>query len=116
MKKPPEPAAPRMRAYDPTKPLPGKALRHLRALGHHLDPVVQVGKEGLTDGIVAAVKEQLLAHELVKVKIAQDSPIDRVAAGAEIADRAGATLVQTLGRTLLFYKRHPHKPRIDFPR
>lgn len=104
------------RAYDPTRPLPNKAIRHLRALGHHLDPVVQIGKEGITDAVVAATKEQLLAHELVKVRVAQDAPVDRKEAGDELAKRAGATLAQTLGRTVLLYKRHPHKPRIDLPR
>jgi RNA-binding protein len=106
----------KVRAYDPTKPLPNPALRHLRALGHHLDPVVQIGKEGITDAVVASTKEQLLAHELVKVRVSQDAPIDRKAAGPELASRAGATLAQTLGRTLLLYKRHPHKPKIQLPR
>lgn len=106
----------KVRAYDPTKPLPNKAIRHLRALGHHLDPVVQVGKEGITDAVVAQTKAQLLAHELVKVRVSADAPIDRKDAGAELASRAGATLAQTLGRTVLLYKRHPHQPKIQLPR
>jgi RNA-binding protein len=106
----------KVRAYDPTRPLPGKVIRHLRALGHHLDPVVQVGKEGITDAVVAQTKAQLLAHELVKVRISADAPIERKDAGTELASRAGATLAQTLGRTLLLYKRHPHKPKIELPR
>lgn len=104
------------RAYDPSRPLPGKVIRHLRALGHHLDPVVQIGKDGITDAVVAQTKAQLLAHELVKVRVSADAPVDRKDAGAELATRAGATLAQTLGRTLLLYKRHPHKPKIDLPR
>ena len=111
-----KPDAKNVKAYDPARPLPGKVIRHLRALGHHLDPVVQIGKDGITDGLVAATKEQLLAHELVKVRIAQDAPVDRRDAGEELAARAGAWLAQTLGRTLLLYKRHPHKPRIELPR
>jgi len=97
-------------------PLTGKAVRHLRALGHHLDPVVQIGKDGITDGVVAATREALLAHELIKVKILQDAPVERTEAGAELARRAGASLAQTLGRTLLLYKRHPNKPKLVLPR
>lgn len=104
------------RAWDPTRPLPNKTARHLKALGHHLDPVVQIGKEGITDAVVRATKEQLLAHELIKVRISPDAPIDRKDAGAELAEKAGASLAQTLGRTVLLYKRHPHKPKIDLPR
>jgi RNA-binding protein len=94
----------------------GKAIRHLRALGHHLDAIVQIGKEGITDGVVAATRAALLAHELVKIRVAPDAPLDRKDAGVELAERAQATLAQTLGRTLLLYKRHPHKPKIELPR
>jgi RNA-binding protein len=109
------------RPTDPAVPAPvptlsGKATRYLRSLGHHLEPVVQIGKEGLTDGVVDATRAALLAHELVKVKVSQDAPLDRKVAGQELADRAGAMLAQTLGRTVLLYKRHPHKPKIVLPR
>jgi RNA-binding protein len=96
--------------------LTGKATRYLRARGHHVDPTVQIGKEGISAGVVAAAKEALLAHELIKVRILSESPVDRKLAGAELAERAGAFLVQTLGRTLLLYKRHPHKPKLELPR
>lgn len=96
--------------------LSGRAARYLRSLGHHLEPVVQIGKEGITDGVVAATKAALLAHELVKVRIAQDAPVERKEAGDELAKRAAASLAQVLGRTLLLYKRHPHKPKIELPR
>jgi RNA-binding protein len=95
--------------------LSGRAVRYLRGLGHHLDVVVQIGKEGITEGVVAATRAALLAHELVKVKVLQDAPIDRKLAGEALADRAGAALAQTLGRTLLLYKRHPNKPKIVLP-
>jgi RNA-binding protein len=103
-------------AAQTARTLSGSAARYLRGLGHHLDPVVQIGKEGITDGVVAATREALLAHELVKVKLLQDAPIDRKLAGPDLAERAGAALAQTLGRTLLLYKRHPHKPKIVLPR
>lgn len=100
----------------PTRAISGRAIRHLRALGHHVAPTVQVGKEGLTDALVAATKEALRAHELIKVRIGSEAPVERKEAGAELATRSGSTLVQVLGRTLLLYKRHPNKPRIDLPR
>jgi RNA-binding protein len=99
-----------------TRNLSGKAARYLRGLGHHLDPVVQIGKDGITDGVVAATRAALLAHELVKVRILAEAPVDRKVAGEELAERTGAALAQTLGRTLLLYKRHPQKPKIVLPR
>lgn len=103
-------------AAQSARALSGKAARYLRGLGHHLDPIVQIGKEGITEGVVKATRTALLAHELVKVKVLPEAPIDRKEAGEELADRAGASLAQTLGRTLLLYKRHPHKPKIELPR
>ena len=111
-----KPDRPKGGPWDPTRPLPNKVARHLKGLGHHLDPVVQIGKEGITEAVVRATKEQLLAHELIKVRISADAPIDRKDAGAELADKVGASLAQTLGRTVLLYKRHPHKPKIELPR
>lgn len=96
--------------------LSGKAARYLRGLGHHLEPVVQIGKEGITDGVVRATRAALHTHELVKVRVLAEAPIDRKAAGVELAERSGAQLAQTLGRTLLLYKRHPQKPKIVLPR
>ena len=103
-------------AAEKARVLSGKQARHLRGLGHQIEPTVQIGKDGLTDGVVAATREALLAHELVKVKILQDAPIDRKVAGSELAGRTDAALAQTLGRTLLLYKRHPSNPKIVLPR
>ncbi len=97
-------------------PISGRGLRYLRGLGHHLEPIVQIGKEGITDALVAALRAALGTHELVKVRVGSEAPIDRKAAGPELSSRTGATLAQTLGRTLLLYKRHPNKPKIEIPR
>lgn len=96
--------------------LTGKQRRHLRALGHHLDPLVQLGKNGLTDGIVAAVDAALEEHELVKVRIGTECPDDRSVIAEELPGRVRAELGQTLGRTLLLYRRHPKEPKISLPK
>lgn len=101
---------------DASRVLSGKAIRHLRSLGHHVAPTVQIGKDGITDAVVTAIKAALLAHELVKVKVGTEAPVERKGAGEELAERTGSALAQTLGRTVLLYKRHPHKPRIVLPR
>jgi RNA-binding protein len=100
----------------PVGPVKGSGIRYLRGLGHHLDPVVQIGKEGITDALVAATNEALRTHELIKVKVGTECPTDRKEAGPELAAKTGATLAQILGRTLLLYKRHPSKPKIELPR
>jgi RNA-binding protein len=92
------------------------AIRHLRALGHDLKPVVNIGKDGITDGLVSAANAALLTHELIKVKVLTEAPVERKEAAEDLATRAEAVLAQVLGRTFLLYKRHPKKPKIQLPR
>jgi RNA-binding protein len=87
--------------------LTGKQRRFLRGLGHHLDPVVQVGKEGISEGLVAALDAALLEHELVKVRLGDAVGDDRRTVAAGLADASGAELAQVLGRTLLLYRARP---------
>jgi RNA-binding protein len=95
--------------------LTGKQRRHLRALGHHRDPVVQVGKEGISEGLVAALDVALETHELIKVKLGESAGADRRALGAAVAEAVGGELVQVLGRTVLVYRRRKQDPEITLP-
>ena len=99
-----------------TTSLTGKAARDLRALGHDLSPVVVVGKDSITEGVVSATNAALLSHELVKVRVQPEAPIDRKLAAEELASKTEAGLAQVLGRTFLLYKRHPNKPKITLPK
>jgi RNA-binding protein len=96
-------------------PITPKRIQFLKGLGHKLDPVLSVGKEGITETVVKAAFEQLRAHELIKVKVQQEAPEDRHVTASTLASAASATLVQVLGRTFLLYRRHPDKPRIELP-
>ena len=91
--------------------LTGKQKRTLRALGHHLQVVVHVGKAGVTKGLVASTAEALKTHELIKVKIEAEKE-DRAEALAELATQTGAQVAQTLGKTALLFKQRKNKPKI----
>jgi RNA-binding protein len=91
----------------------GPLRRALRAHGHALRPLVQVGKSGATAALRAQLAQTLDDHELVKVKIAAECPQDRFAVASALAEMPGVNVVQILGRTVLVYKRHPHTPRFE---
>lgn len=93
----------------------GPVRRALRAAGHHLAPIVQVGKEGVTPALVRQLDQALLDHELVKVKVLAESPDDRFEAAERLRDASGAQVAQVLGRTVLLYRKHPEKPRFEKP-
>lgn len=96
--------------------LSGKEKRFLRSLANTMDPVVQVGKGGVTESVLFSLNETLEARELVKVKVLKNclDEIDEVA--KELADQSHAELVQVIGRNVLLYRRHPKKTMIELPK
>jgi RNA-binding protein len=96
--------------------LSGKQRRHLRGLGHHLHPVVQLGKGGLDAGVVRAVDAALTQHELIKVKVGGESMVDRHDIAEVLAEETQSAVVQVLGGTILLFRRHPKEPKIVLPK
>lgn len=89
--------------------LTGTQLRHLRGLGHHLADLAMIGKEGITPTLVKAVQDNLVAHELVKIRIQDTCPLDRKEAVEQLAVAAVAAVVQILGKTALLYRPNPDR-------
>lgn len=86
--------------------LTSRQRAELRKLAHALDPVVIVGQNGVTDPVMDQIEESLVAHELIKVKLPGDRE-ERSLMAQEIAGRADAHLVDTIGRIAIVYRRHP---------
>lgn len=96
--------------------LTGKQRRFLRAQGHHLAAVLQIGKNGITSNFVAAVDQALLDHELIKIRIGQNALVEREEAAAQLALATGGEIAQMVGSMLLLYREHPEEPTITLPR
>ncbi|MDD2852336.1 MAG: ribosome assembly RNA-binding protein YhbY [Desulfuromonadaceae bacterium] len=84
--------------------LTGKQKRHLRALGHKLKPLIQIGKKEIEEALIAETNASLDHHELVKVKLLESCLLDRHEASAALADACKADVAQILGRTFLLYR------------
>lgn len=74
--------------------------------------VVQVGSNGVTQGVIGAATQALKDHELIKVKIA-DERDGRAAAVAALAKGTGAEVAQTLGRTVLLFKKRSKNSKFE---
>lgn len=84
--------------------------KKLRALAHHLKPVVYIGKQGLTDGLLSAVDDALLAHELIKIKF-NDFKGEKKAMSERIAADAHAEIAGIVGNVLILYREHPEEDK-----
>ena len=96
--------------------LTGAQRRHLRGLAHHLRPLVQVGRGGLSEAIVQAIDEALLAHELIKVRIVTERE-QRGEWVEEIERRLDCRSAGTVGHVVILYRPHPdpEKRRLSLP-
>lgn len=94
--------------------LTGKQVRFLRGLGHHLQPVVMIGKEALSDAVLASLEEALATHELIKVKLQEGCPLDRREAAPILAEKTGSTVAQVLGKTILLFRQSEGR-KINLP-
>jgi RNA-binding protein len=84
--------------------LTGKQNRYLRGLGHHLKPIVFVGKEEVNEAVIKAADEALDAHELIKVKLQEGCLSDRKDVAEELATATGAAIAQIIGKSILLYR------------
>ena len=100
-----------MKTKQEQKKLTGKQARYLRGLGHHLKPLVILGRDGLGKNVITATKAVLDAHELIKVKVGNGCPLDRREAADSVARKTGSEIVQVLGKTFLLFR--PNQDRND---
>jgi RNA-binding protein len=83
------------------------ARREHRAAAHHLEPVVMIGNDGLTDAVVKEADTALRAHGLIKVRATGEDRAAREAQLAVLADRLNAAPVQHIGKLFVLWRPKP---------
>ncbi|BES83506.1 RNA-binding protein [Pectobacterium araliae] len=95
--------------------LSNKQKQHLKGLAHPLKPVVMLGNNGLTEGVLAEIEQALSHHELIKIKVATEDRETKALIVEAIVRETGAANVQVIGHALVIYR--PAKERkIVLPR
>ena len=87
--------------------------RALRADAHHLDPVVLIGGDGLTDAVVKETDAALNAHGLIKVRVFSDDREARAGMLATLTERLNAAAVQQIGKLLVLWRPIPPKEKTE---
>jgi RNA-binding protein len=96
--------------------LTSRQKSRLRSLAHSLEPVVLVGRAGVTDAVLREVDDALEARELIKVRLSGDR-LERAAHAAAIAERTSAEIAGRIGRIAILYRPSPDPARrkVDLP-
>jgi len=88
--------------------------KQLRAIGHHLKPVVTVAGAGLSENVLAELDRALNDHELIKVKLAVDDREAREQVSTLICKQLNAEMIQSVGKIALLLRRNSRaNPKIS---
>ena len=85
----------------------------VRSLANTIDPLYQLGKDGITKGFIQLINEALEARELIKVTVLRNAEYTAREACEELAEATGAEPVQTIGNRFVLYRRSENQPRIE---
>jgi RNA-binding protein len=95
--------------------LTAKQRQYLRGLAHALEPVVRVGKGGVSPAVVAETKKTLASHELIKVRVDSDDSDTRKQLADALAAETDAQIAGVIGKTAILYRARDEEPEIELP-
>ena len=76
-----------------------------RAQAQQYRSLFQIGKDGISDNLIATLDDSLRAHELVKLNLLKTAPLSTAEAAAMLAQATDSELVHSIGRTFVLYRR-----------
>ena len=79
-------------------------IKKLKALAHHLKPIVSIGKEGLNEGVINSISESLEKNELIKIKFSKNKEL-KEKLSKDIVNSTQSTAISIIGNTLIIYKK-----------
>ncbi len=95
-----------------------KQRAFLRKEANGIEPIFQIGKGGISEQMIARLKDAIEARELIKVHILETALLDTKETANEVARLLKAEPVQAIGSKFVLYKRANHEKnrRIELPK
>lgn len=93
----------------------GKQRSYLKALANTIDPIFQIGKNGISESFLKQVDEALEAREIVKVNVLNNSSLETKEAAELVANSLNAEFVQSIGNKFVIYKESKENKKIELP-
>ena len=91
----------------------GKERSYLKSLAHDLKPIVNIGKNSLTDEVITSIDEALEKRELIKIKILNNNLDDNDEIVDEVIENLNCEFVSHLGNIFTIYRESKKNKKID---
>ncbi|MDO9592869.1 MAG: ribosome assembly RNA-binding protein YhbY [Erysipelotrichaceae bacterium] len=96
--------------------LTAKQRSYLKSLANPLKPLIQIGKDGINERVMAQLDETLTSHELVKVSVLENSQLSAKAIALEVCQLSRAEFVQAIGNRFTLYRKNHKEQKIILPK
>lgn len=96
--------------------LTSKQRAYLKSISNKLDPVFQIGKSGVNAAQISQIDDYLRVHEIMKIRVLDNSLYSAKEASFEIAEAIEADVVQVIGSIGILYKANKKEPKIQLPK
>ena len=90
-----------------------KDRAYLRSLANTIEPILQVGKSGITDNLIKQVNDALEARELIKITVLETAPEDAKETAIKLSNNSNSVVVQVLGRKITLYRKRKKDSKIS---
>ncbi len=97
-----------------TMMLKGNQRRFLKSQAHHLDAVVMIGKNGLTDSVIKKIDESLNAHELIKIRFLDYDRDEIKVICNEISEKVSSEFCGKIGHIGIFFRQQQDEKKRSF--
>ena len=93
--------------------LTSKQRAQLRSMAAELDTILQIGKGGITENVIAQASDALRSRELIKGRVLEASLLTAREACDALCEACRAEGVQVIGSKFVMYKRNEKEPKIE---
>ena len=82
-------------------------MKKLREKGHYLEPIIRIGKKGITDEVIKEISKQIKKKKLIKIKFLKSflDKKERKETAREIAEKTDSKIIEQIGFVVVLWKK-----------
>lgn len=96
--------------------LSGKQRSYLKGIANNIDPIFQLGKNGLSKNFIKQIDDALETREIIKVNVLKNCELDPTEVASQLAEELSAEFVQSIGRKFVIYRESTENKKIELPK